>query len=184
MTAIRTWTDYNPGFNQAAAVRPPSELDGGNESLPLCEGPLQAGDILTFEIGGPDFAKISSALSEEAAEIEAFKLRQHFEYGQHFKYGKHFDSYNGTRYSKKVADFFANLGKGSADVVINIGKGLVDLTANVLEAVGGKAFVYTGAGITAVYASARQTTSHTGGTKWTHTEMALGPEHLISAYGD
>lgn len=187
-TAIQAWISRNPGFMGAAGVRPPSELDGDNETLPQCRGPLQAGDILTFEVGGPDFAEISGALSETAAESEALELRQHFEYGfgLHFEYGEHFDSYDGPaykRYSKRVADFFANLGKGAADVVINIGKGLGDLTANVFKALG-KGFVYTGAGVTALYASVRQTTSHTGDTKWTHTELALGPRTLMSAYGD
>lgn len=186
--AIDEWRSRNAGFVGADRARPATENDGGSDPLPQCDGAFEAGDIVTFEVGGPNFNDISAALSSTAATAEALELRRHFDYGfgHHFKYGEHFDSYEGEwykTYSKRVADFFANAGKGVADVAINVGKGVGDITANVGKALG-KGFVYTGAGVTAVYASVRQTTSHTDNTKWTHTEIATGEKMLLSAYGD
>jgi hypothetical protein len=172
---IADFVSQHPGFEGASDITPSStdEDDEDTDELPECEGGFETGDIISFELGGPDFSEISGALSEVAAEHEAFLLRKHFEYGAHFDY---------NAYENKVANFFAIIGKGIADLTINLGKGIADVSGNVVKQLG-RGFVYTGAGVTAAYASVRQTTSHTGDTKWTHTELALSPKELISAYG-
>lgn len=189
--ALSLYQSLHPHFD-ASAFHPPVEDDGGTDPLPQCSGPIQAGDILTFENGGPDFSEISSELSKTAANHEALQLRLMFDYGLNFEHKLHYEYRTPAQdaaFSAKVGEFFKNLAKGGADCCINMGKGIGNavlfvgkVAGDVLANTGmqlARGLTFTGAGITAGYASVRQTTSHTGTTKFTHSELALS-EHAAT----
>mmetsp|Transcript_20292 Transcript_20292/g.48099 ORF Transcript_20292/g.48099 Transcript_20292/m.48099 type:complete len:543 (-) Transcript_20292:109-1737(-) len=169
--------------------------------LPACprDFAVEAGDILSFEQGGPDFAEISSVISDFAANSDALKLQMHFSYGAHFSYENTFNTSTDVEWKnrsiagkakrifeliwKHSANTAVKVGKIFADAGINLGKGVVDLLWNI-GLVFGKFFTWTGAGITSVYGSQRQTTKHTGAVHFTHTELGVDRNQLMSAYSD
>mmetsp|Transcript_16492 Transcript_16492/g.38034 ORF Transcript_16492/g.38034 Transcript_16492/m.38034 type:complete len:554 (+) Transcript_16492:72-1733(+) len=176
---------------------PENEMD--SSELPECAAnmAIKAGDIVTMELGGPNMSNVSASLSKKAAEDEALQLQQHFEYKRHFSYNATYNtSTNATweerDFKSKTKRFFelawkhtANtvirVGKGVADLGINFGKGVADITMNAGRMMG-KFFVWSGSIVTKTYAKQRQTTSRTGATLWTHSELGVGDNTLMSAY--
>eukprot|EP00913_Durusdinium_trenchii_P011820 g11102.t1 len=153
------------------------------EPLPRCDlnMPVEARDIVTFEVGGPDFEKDVSqtlrlgqrdVLSREGDGTEALRLNKlTFSYGPHFDYSNTFntsspekETVNETkgakakRYTvlglKHGANAFVKVCKAFADVGWNLLKGIGDLGI-FLGKVVGKSAVWTGAKVTALYAHVR-----------------------------
>eukprot|EP00403_Amphidinium_massartii_P030137 CAMPEP_0178401644 /NCGR_PEP_ID=MMETSP0689_2-20121128/16411_1 /TAXON_ID=160604 /ORGANISM="Amphidinium massartii, Strain CS-259" /LENGTH=546 /DNA_ID=CAMNT_0020022477 /DNA_START=109 /DNA_END=1749 /DNA_ORIENTATION=- len=183
----------NPATNDA-------DEDDDEVALPECAADMKIhpGDILTTEVGGPNMAEVSKSLSKTAAEHESLQLRRHFNYGLRYEYSATYSTSTNTTWEerdfksktkrffelawKHTANTMVRVGKGMVDFGINFGKGVADLTMNIGKALG-KFFVYSGAAITKTYANQRQTTPHTGHTLWTHSELAVDVNHVMSAYG-
>ncbi|CAK8991387.1 unnamed protein product [Durusdinium trenchii] len=186
---------------EVQAITIDEDYEDDTEPLPRCDlnMPVEAGDIVTFEVGGPDFEKdVSQTLTQMNAEAEALRLNKlTFSYGPHFDYSNTFntsspekETVNETkgakakRYTvlglKHGANAFVKVCKAFADVGWNLLKGIGDLGI-FLGKVVGKSAVWTGAKVTALYAHVRQTTPHTDKIHWTHTELAIGKNQLQAA---
>jgi len=185
----------------AAATEEADENETDASELPECEANMviKAGDIVTMEVGGPNMANISASLSKKAAEDEALQLQQHFEYKRHFDYNATYNTSTNVSWeerdwksktkrffelaAKHTANTMIRVGKGVADLGINFGKGVADVTMNAGRMMG-KFFVWTGSVVTKTYAKQRQTTARTGATLWTHSEIGVGDNILMSSYSE
>jgi len=173
------------------------ELEDDEEPLPECDTAMhiEAGDVVSFQIGGPDFEEVSEALGDMREEKTQIKL--HFSYGRHFNYST--DPFNTTTEdwsnrslanktmrglvvgAKHFGNAFFKVGKAFADAGINLFKGIGDLALNLVKVMG-KGVFWSGERVTSIYANVKQTTPHTNKSiKFTHTEMAVDDNVLIMA---
>jgi len=166
--------------------------------LPACADDfhVEPGDVLTNEWGGPDFKEIAYLLTNEAMKGEALRLKKHSVYRWHFDYESTFNTSTDVSYSNrsrgdKVLRIFtlawqhsANLaikaGKFIGDVTINGGKLVWDIVANSGKILG-KAGLFALHPLMRLYSKVKQTTPHTGDTRWTHTELAVYKDYTMSA---